>query len=275
MKTKLARVVAISLVIVLAGLVLGSTPDRDPIARASYEASLQEPPFLNEDGVDAESAVLDIGERLDDEAGISAWCQTPMGIDLDLVADQYQIIETRTDDYILGSVSVPGYAYDEWDQHVYVHTDGWILAYYMNTDVTGRVVHLLGQTINSTLVENMVHSMAAEAGMSCSTASLYDFRYPNATNVLFVAENDADGATYTINMPQSYTYMDRAWAKWNSNSYCGFTIDGAQLPATVDLGVFCIGTITYAQLLPGVTHTVDVNSSYSDYGVIMVTYAVP
>ncbi|MDD3828975.1 MAG: hypothetical protein PHY79_23655, partial [Anaerolineae bacterium] len=105
--------------------------------------------------------------------------------------------------------------------------------------------------------------------------SLYDFRFPNATKMLFIAENDADGATYTINMPLSYEYMERSWAKWNDGGYCDFRIDGVQLTAIVNLGEYCIGPVTYAQLIPGVNHEVNVSGSTADYGVLILTYAVP
>jgi hypothetical protein len=273
--SKLLRITFAALGILILGLVanLAGSPAQATGRPAIFD--LQRPPFLHTAHAQTLNEELDIGEYLDQEAGISAWCHTPGAINLSLVRDQYQIIEIETADYILGSVSVPGYTRDEWDTHVYVHTDGWILAYYMNTDVTGRIIHLLGKTIDSTLVENMVGTIAGEAGMGCSEMSLYDFRHPDATHMLLVAENDADGSTYTIYTPSNYIYMDRAYAKWNIYSNCDFKIDGVLIPALVKVDDFCLGPITYAQLVPDITHTVDVNDSYEDYGVLIITYAVP
>ena len=278
-RSKVVRMVLVSLVILGLGLIASPAVEPTPAMGGQFVRSLQRPPFLSTVSAQESPEQLDIGAKLDEEAGISAWCKTPGPINLDLVRDQCQVEEIpETEDYFICSVSVPGYTLDTWDTHVYVHTDGWIVAYYMNTDVTGRIVDLLGKTIESTLVENMVVRMAGEAGMGCSERSLYDFRHPEATNMLFIAEDDgADGSTYTINTPDTpdYVYMDRAWAKWNSNGYCNFTIDGEQLAAHVDVSVFCIGPVTYAQLVPGITHTVNVNGNYSDYGVLMLTYKVP
>ena len=275
-RSRVVRMVLISLVILGLGLIASPAVEPAPAMGGQFVRSLQRPPFLSTVRAQDGPEQLDIGEYLDEEAGIAAWCQTPVAIDLSRVQDQCQVIEIETQDYLICSVSVPGYALDEWDTHVYVHTDGWIVAYYMNTDVTGRIVDLLGKTIDSTLVENMVETMAGEAGTGCSAASLYDFRHPDATNMLFVAEDDgADGSTYTINTPASYDYMDRAWAKYNQYGTCTYTIDGAQPTAIVNVSVFCIGPVTYAQLVPGTTHTVNVNANGSDYGVLMLTYAVP
>ena len=55
-----------------------------------------------------------------------------------------------------------------------------------------------------------------------------------------------------------------------------FTIDGVQVPVDWKGNGVCIGTIPYAMLEPGDTHTVNVNSSYSsDYATLVITYRVP
>jgi hypothetical protein len=273
-KTVVHRLLLVSLLVVVAGLALVALSDRTPAAQARYEVELQAPPFLEEQNTEDDLQQFDIGEYLDDEAGISAWYGPTSAIDLNVVRSQFQVIELETADYIIGSVSVPGYN-DYWDPHVYVHTDGWILAYYLNTELTGRIVDVLGQTIDSTLLENTVATIAGVAGVPYTGATLYDFRYPSATHMLFVAEDGADGTIYTIQMPTSYAYMERGWAKWNSNGYCTFTIDGVQLEVVVKNSRMCIGPVTYAQLDPGVTHVVDVDYIGGDYGVLTVTYAVP
>jgi hypothetical protein len=281
MKTKVSRLAVLSLVFVLAGFVLVSLPDHAPVAEARHEIQLQAPPFLDRDALQAGSTPFNIGEYLDDEAGISAWYESPMAIDLDDVRDRYKIIERETESYIIGSVSVSGYEDKEiWDQHVYVHVDGWILAYYFNTRLTGRMVDVYGHTINSTLLENTVAEFAGLAGLPYTGATLYDFRYPNATHMLFVYEDDVGGTTYTINMPMSYAYLERSWAKHNTcygaaGLQCDFRIDGTQAPVAWKGYHVCIGTIPYAQLQPGVTHTVDVDGLDSDYATLIITYAVP
>jgi hypothetical protein len=275
--TKLVRMLLAFLAILGLGLVASPADEPAPATGSKFARSLQRPPFLSTVNAQTSPEQLDIGEYLDEEAGISAWYKSPMTIDLDDVKGQYQIIELKTANYIIGSVSVPGYN-DYWDQHVYVHVDGWILAYYLNTELTGRMIDALGHTINSTLLENTVAAFAGVAGVPYTGATLYDFRYPSGTHMLFVYEDDAGGSTYTINMPESYAYFERSWAKHNTYTgglSCTFRIDGVQAPVAWAADPFCIGTIPYAQLSPGVTHTADVDGSGGDYVVLIVTYAVP
>jgi hypothetical protein len=197
---------------------------------------------------------------------------------LDAVRDRYKIIELETASYIIGSVSVSGYEDKEiWEQHVYVHVDGWILAYYFNTRLTGRMVDVYGHTINSTLLENTVAEFSGLAGVPYTGATLYDFRYPNATHMLFVYEDDVGGTTYTINMPASYAYLERSWAKHSTYAHtdCKFHIDGTQAPINWQGNHVCIGTIPYPMLQPGITHTVAVDGYNGDYTTLIITYAVP
>ena len=78
----------------------------------------------------ASTSDFDIAAKLDVEAGISAWFKSPDAINLNQVRSQFRTIELETTDYIIGSVPVAGYL-ETADAHVYVHRDGWILAYYL------------------------------------------------------------------------------------------------------------------------------------------------
>jgi hypothetical protein len=123
-----------------------------------------------------------------EEAGISAWFQASTSIDLNNVKSAFRTIETENSDYILGSVSIDGYG-ESQDVHVYVHTDGWILAYYMASDPVGKIFdwwayHDGGQANITTKLENAITIVANEAGIPFDTATFYDFRYPNATNLM-------------------------------------------------------------------------------------------
>ena len=65
-----------------------------------------------------------------DEAGISAYFKSASPIALADVRGVFRVIEVETADYIIGSVPVPDYR-GEYDAHVYVHREGWFVAYYL------------------------------------------------------------------------------------------------------------------------------------------------
>ncbi|HNB54870.1 MAG TPA: hypothetical protein PK530_23175, partial [Anaerolineales bacterium] len=217
---------------------------------------------------------FDVGAMLDEEAGISAYFQTSGAIDLDLVRDLFSTIEIETSEYIVGSIPVPDYP-EVYDNHVYVHVDGWIMAYYFNTDPVAKIIDIQGQTIQSTLLKNTVVTVAGAAGMGFTDVTYYDFRYPNATNMMFIAElYDGGGNDFTVNIPSSFGYSERSWSI--SGPYYGtdFMVDGnSMIPTAVywDGHYLGYGYISYSDLLPNVDHTITVN----EYGVLVIVYTVP
>jgi len=219
----------------------------------------------------AASIASPIADRLDQEAGISGWFKADP-ITISQVAPVFRTIEEQNEDYIIGSVEIPGYT-EHYDAHVYAHRDGWILAYYFNTDLIGKIIDVKAQTITSTNLDTAIAIVAGAAGAPFSQANYYDFRYPNATNFIMVAEDKYDGNDFTINLPVDFAYFERGWA---SDSDLGltpvFTIDGVSATRTY-YSTYAYGPITNTQLSPGVNHTLIAKNM--KYGVVVITYRVP
>ena len=100
--------------------------------------ALKAPPFLGvayAQGAAPEAALASI---FDGEAGIAAYFQSPGSINLAAVAPLYRTIETQTAQYIIGSMAVPDYPESE-DVHLYIHTNGWVMAYYLKADPVGKI----------------------------------------------------------------------------------------------------------------------------------------
>ena len=97
--------------------------------------------------------------------------------------------------------------------------------------------------------------------------------------MVFVAEDEDNGNSFTIQLPSSYGYFDRGWASsTGSNDY--FKVDGINTLVNAnycgDSPASCYGTLTASQLLPDVTHTVEVYSYWNvAYGVLVITYRIP
>jgi len=238
---------------------------------------LQRPPFVGiaNAGVGLPSPA-GIGEQLDAEAGISAYYKSPDAITLSQVRGQFRTIETETADYIIGSVPVPNYI-ENFDAHVYVHKAGWILAYYLRSDPTSKILDAKARTINTTKLKTVVAAIAGAAGAPFTDVTYYDFRYPNATNMMLVAEDGDNGNDFMIQLPSSYGYFDRGWALLYGGSAGWFGVDGInKAPQAWCVSNVCYGTLTASELLPDVTHTIVANSDYiSSYGVLVLTYRVP
>ena len=268
----------LSMVVVLTGLLFVldfSAPTQSPVG-TRQALQLVAPPFVQTAYAQANPSTFDLGAYLDQEAGISAYYKSATAITLSQVRSAFRTIEAETADYIIGSVAVPNYP-ENFDVHVYVHKTGWILAYYLKADPVSKIVDVKAQTINSTDLKTVVLTVAATAGAPFTDVTYYDFRYPNATNVAFIAEDDSNGSSFTILVPSTYAYYERSWANYeNYYNENVFQFDGVNLPNTVyDVGTIAYGTLTPSQFLPDATHTVAVTSGADAYGVLVLEYQVP
>ena len=242
-------------------------------AGPEHTLALQPPAFVQAASEESSGTPAEIAAMLSDEAGISAYMQASGAIDLSQVEGEFRTIETQTTEYIIGSVPVPDHP-EHFDTHVYVHSDGWILAYYMEDEATSKMVDVKAKTINSTKLETIVSIIAGALGEAVSDLKYYDFRYPNATNILMVAEDYENGRDFTIELPSAYAYFERSWACYDWYSSIGFRIDGSQAPtdwAGNDMGY---GAIPASSLLVDTPHTIYVDDD-GNYGVLVITYRVP
>jgi hypothetical protein len=261
-----------ALLLLVLFLVITTIAYRPGRASNQHEVSLSRPSFLDV----AEAAEMPgggpIGEMLDEEAGISAWYEAPGTIDLDQVDDVFTTIELQTSSYIIGSVDVPNYP-EAYDVHVYVHVDGWILVYYLQDDPVSKIIDAQAQTIDTTLLKSVASIVAGAAGQPLTDVTYYDFRYPNATDLLLVAENllDNSGNDFTIEIPSSFAYFERSFALWDHTEIEYFRVDGTDMPRIYWDGETAYGTITAAQLSPDTSHDIQVD----DYGVLVIVYRVP
>lgn len=191
--------------------ILGSSDNQDG------QFALSPPSFVQVAQADSDA----VSAFPDDEAGIAAYFQSPSTIDLNDIRPIYRTIEVETTDYIIGSVAVPNYSSESEDVHVYAHVDGWVMAYYLADDPAAKIFDWSvydGVTI-VTKFDTVLTLTASALAIALPTTTYYDFRYPNATNLVLVAEalyGDESSNRYTdnfeVNLPVSFTYFERSWA---------------------------------------------------------------
>ena len=302
MNTKSIRrllLVAGAVVVLLAAFGLVSKPGTPACADNVF--SLQSPPFV---GI-ASAQEVSGASIIEDEAGISAYFQASTSINLDDVRDVFRTIEDETNDYIIGSVPVANdpETYPESDDvHVYVHTDGWILAYYLAEDPASKIFdwrayHDGGRTNITTKLENTIMAVADAAGVPFSSATYYDFRYPNATHLMLIVEW-ATGTTdsFEVELPGSFTYYERSWSLGNNNSYCyyhyhnyycaaRYKVNGEEIQYhssedSTGWQQTSVGTLTVSQLPPNQNNLIEVwanlcVSGCYGYGGLALVYRVP
>lgn len=223
-----------------------------------------QPPAAYAEGPAPNTALADIA----DEAGISAWYEAPTSIDLDLARNAFRTIELETSEYIIGSIDTPNLP-EHFDVHGYVHIDGWLMTYYLNDEPVSKIIDTATPTINSTLLDSGLAILAGSAGVGLGVSNYYDFRYPNATNILFVAE---DGDDFSITLPGDYGYFERGHAlRGFDHVYEHWRLNGVDQGFTYWDGTRGYGTLSASQLPPNTEHNIDVD----DWGVLIIVYRVP
>lgn len=216
-------------------------------------------------------------------AGISAYVQSPAPINLDDVRDLFRTIQEETKEYLIGTVALGDDDYDESsDVHVYVNTDGLMLAYYLADDPAAKIVDLYnydGASIEPTKLASTLMAVAAEVGSPYPGATYYDFRHPDATHMVIVAENMSNGdSTFLLNLQSAYTYYERSWALSNDcrvgcSARPVMTIDGTAINSGC---VYCYGFIPAAQLTLNLPHVIEItDDSAVSRGAVVVTYRSP
>jgi hypothetical protein len=208
-----------------------------------------------------------------DEAGISAYFKSASPVNLANVRGVFRVIEVETADYIIGSVPVPNYPESE-DVHVFIHRNGWFVAYYLASDPVAKIYDWKSYSGTSipTKLERIISIVASEAGVPLGLVFYYDFRYPNASHMMLIAETVSGGDDFTIQLPSTFAFYERSWGLMN----IGFDDYWILNDVTIRSGSYCDyctwqGYLTAAQLLPDRVHRIRVN----DYGGLALIYRVP
>jgi len=275
MKTKNIRnLLLVGTAVLILFLIFGLASKPSTPASRNGVFSFLAPPFVSVANAASSPAV----SQIENEAGISAYFKSPTTINLNSVASLFRTIESQTATYIIGSIAVPNYPETE-DVHVYIHVDGWVLAYYLKADPSGKIFDwkaYTGGTNIPTKLENVLSIVASQIGAPSPTPTYYDFRYPNATHLMLIAERVGDGDdSFQVNLPGSFAYYERSWAMSHVN---GYFIDGVNIsgyPAEI-CGTYQ-GNLSAVQLSPDAFHTIaGTLPCYGSYNIgLALVYRVP
>lgn len=266
MKVRLWKIIVASLVVVAAiscaALFLPVSHDIGAKCEANNMLSLVKPAFVSVAGEGT--------NFLEEEAGISAYTNVGQAIDLDKAKTGFKTIEYQTSEYIIGSVAIPDLLETE-DVHCYVHKDGWVLSYYLKEEPTAKIVDWNG--LASTKLDKGIGEVCDAAGVPFIEATYYDFRYPNAEKLLIIT----DGDSFNLKIPSSFAVYERSYSFYTTyGAQNRLYIDGIDIAGVNNCGVV-YGTLTPTQLLPGVSHTIELKHAVGHYeddsDAIALTYA--
>lgn len=284
MKAWTLRKSLLLVVAVMAGVAAFGLHSKPAPVRGDLNLELQAPAFVGA----AQAQENSIASVIGDEAGIAAYFNAGITINLTDVRDIYRTIEhdplIGDPTYILGSVPVTNYN-DSEDVHVYVSTDGWFMAYYLDTDLVTKIIdwqryHNSGRTDFATKLETVLTLVAAEASLPSPSVTYYDFRFPDANRLTLVGEWVTYGIdSFQVTLPGTFTYNQRGWSYACTHSYYAhYKLDGNTLINWAPLVDPAEGALTVAELLPDTPHTFEVSQGYGNeytYGGFGLVYRIP
>lgn len=225
---------------------------------------------------------------LEEEAGVSAYVNTSQSIDLSKAESCYRNIEYKCNDYIIGSVELPGLPEDE-DVHVYVSADGWIVAYYLKEEPASKIMQWIGYDgceITTTKLEDAISKMCTCTEVLYqqikNKIKYYDFKYPDATRLMIIADRiDEPGMdTFEFKIPDEYTFYEASWSHYTYQSYWGSNtkIDGTLVNSFDGTGDWLVKHGYYEVWIePEVFHNVSIyhaeHYGYRGYACIAAAFA--
>jgi len=225
---RVLRVMVLSCVILTSVFVIGNVFPGSSATNQGSGLNLVKPAF----------AQTSEASFLEQEAGIAAYVNVGKTLDLGRAKSAYRTVEKETQNYIVGSVSLPSYEARE-DAHLYVQKDGWIVAYYGKGEPTSKIVDWLNYSpgkINTKLRLGL-DKMATALGLAITKVNYYHFGYPTANQLVVMAGQNF--FTYTI-PPElvvyegspSY-YMEANKSPYITNTYGGFINNAPQFKKEV------------------------------------------
>jgi hypothetical protein len=133
--------------------------------------------------------------------------------------------------------------------HVYIGKDGWLLAYYPNTEPSSKLVQWYGyqrDAISTTTLRDALIALGRNLSLDLSKIdagiTYYHFRYPDATKLIIAVdtvENGNDEFRYTI--PTGIVLYDSAWSHHAEGA--GYYGSRSSIDAT---DVYSAGSGTYS-----------------------------
>ncbi len=155
-----------------------------------------------------------------DEAGISAYVQAKSSVDLNDAKPAFATIERETDDYIIGTVELEKHTEEQYP-HVYVSTDGWVVAYYPNDRPASWILpwaDYAGGEISSTTLSKAAGIVCSEIGGTTTGLKYYDFRYEDASKMMIIVESVKGGENFfKVTIPTGFATYAADWSHYNDD----------------------------------------------------------
>jgi hypothetical protein len=238
-------------------------------AETNQELTLTRPTFSAD--VAASSSFLD------QEAGMAIWLNATAYAPIDVNAARSALtnVEINTTDFVVGSIGSQVYGSSDLYPHCFIHTNGWIVVYYLNP--TSQNKAWIGKIINWNDISHIDYPVTDNflregldyiaskipPNIPTTSANYYHFHYPEATKLMFAIKH-GNPSSFDIKIPTGTIVYEYSWSSWVAQ-YASMTIkiDNATPPAiTAGWNTNYGGSEISSTNLPSdIPHTIDISSS--------------
>jgi len=139
---------------------------------------------------------------LEKEAGICTYVKANTTLDINRAKKYFRTVEKEGPDFVVGSVPVPGYDTPE-DAHMFVHKDGWIIAYYSKDEPIAKIIdwksYQPGKVV--TKLYQALANVAGGLGVSLTNVKYYHYAYPKANRLMIIVDKDSFKITIPSDIP--------------------------------------------------------------------------
>lgn len=176
---------------------------------------------------------------LENEAGIAAYFSFPGTTNLksNMLHNLFRTVSIETQAYLVGFVPVDGFEdYPIRDVKVFIHNDGWVVAYLTNNTPTAGMFY---QGTMDTILERTLERVASAIEATSYTIYFHSFNHPDADKMMMVRlTSSSSPRTTDFRLPGENTFYDRSWmvSAWALFSGGRFELDGREV-ASVNAGI--------------------------------------
>jgi len=211
-----------------------------------------------------------------DEAGISAYVNVGQSIDLSKIKSALRGIQAESSNYVIGIIELPGLPEEEFP-HIYISSDGWILAYYSKFAPVSRIFQWYGYEggiITTTTLQDAIAKICPTIGANFNqiktNIGYYHFKYPEAMKLLLAVEwipGDKDIDTFTFSIPYEATLYEGSWAHYAFDDdymavYNSVYVDNTKVSQIDNKTALVCDFFKQAQTSPDKLHTIELRTQY-------------
>jgi len=247
------------------------------------------PPFVEAKALSIAKEELAFPE---DEAGIAAYVNVGQSIDIEKVTTIFDQIEEVSETHTIGLVPIPNYGgkfhphlhVDTIHLHLYVDTNGWIVAYFTKDEPASLIMDWPDNNkgdkddpkikeIKTTTLEQAIKKACDASGIDYKEIEpkikYYDFEFPEANSMLlFVKTRATYGSNYVhISIPDNYKLYEASYYHYAYDNYRTFLkIDGKTVSDSDGGKVLITGSFDIEKdFSVGQPHTLEIYYCYRGY----------